>query len=196
MDAGYLQILVDYVGRIVDLSPTEASRFKPFLKTLKVKKKQFIVQPGFVAQSRYYVVKGALRAYLVDAQGQEHTISLAVEDWWISDFSSFVNQQPATLFVEAVEASELIQLDYEAEQKIMSEIPIFERFFRIMTQRAYAHLQQRVLSNISKTAEQRYEEFLNKYPLLAARFPQYILASYLGFSTEFLSKIRNKKMKK
>ena len=191
-----IQPLLDYICKIINLNESEKQQFLALPQLQKVRKKQYLVQPNFVASYRYYVVKGALRAYLVDNEGQEHTISLAIEDWWISDYSSFIYQQPATLFVEAVENSVLIALSYQAEQQLMNNIPAFERFFRIMTQSAYAHLQKRILSNLSKTAPERYEEFLQKYPLIANRFPQYMLASYLGFSTEFLSKIRNKKTKK
>ena len=137
-----------------------------------------------------------IRAFLVGNDDQEHTIAFAIEDWWIFDYNSYINQVPATLFVEALEDSILIQLDYNAEQLLMKTIPKFERFFRIITQLSFAHLQQRMLSNLSHTAEERYEAFLEKYPRITARVPQYTLASFLGFSTEFLSKIRNKKVKK
>ena len=136
-----------------------------------------------------------MRAYLVDSKGQSHTIAFAIEDWWISDMNSYLNQEPATLFVEALEDSTLIQMDYLSEQQLLETIPKFERFFRIISQRSFAFLQRRMLSNLSKTAEERYDEFIQKYSSIANRVPQYTLASYLGFSTEFLSKIRNKKTK-
>lgn len=190
------QKVIDYVNRHIQLSQEEASYFASLLRSIKVKKKQFIVQPEFICKYRTYIVQGAMRAYLIDNKGQDHTIALAVEDWWISDYSSFIFQQPATLFVEALEESTLIQIDYNAEQLLMETHPKFEKFFRIITQRSFAFLQQRMLSNLSKTAEERYDEFMQKYPSIAARVPQYTLASYLGFSTEFLSKIRNRKVKK
>lgn len=185
-----------YVARHIQLTEEEENYFVSLLRVLKVKKKQFIVQPEFICKYRNYVVKGAMRAYLVNNKAQEHTIAFAIEDWWISDYYSYINQVPASLFVEALEDTTLIQIDYNSEQLLMETVPKFERFFRIITQRSFAFLQKRMLSNLSKTAEERYNEFMEKYPSIANRVPQYALASYLGFSTEFLSKIRNKRTKK
>ncbi|MCK9403628.1 MAG: Crp/Fnr family transcriptional regulator [Chitinophagaceae bacterium] len=183
----------NYVARHIQLTEEEETYFVSLLRTTRVKKKQFIVQPGFTCKYRSYVLTGAMRAYLIDNKAQEHTVAFAIEDWWISDYNSYINQEPATLFVEALEDTILIQIDYNAEQLLMETIPKFERFFRIITQRSFAFLQKRILSNLSKSAHERYEEFIEKYPSIANRVPQYALASYLGFSPEFLSKIRNKR---
>ncbi|MRX38965.1 cyclic nucleotide-binding domain-containing protein [Flavobacterium sp. LC2016-23] len=188
--------VIDYISRYVDLTDDEKNHLAGFLKITKVKKRQFIVQPGFVCQHKSYVVKGALRGYLVDNEGKEHTLSFAIEDWWISDYSSLIYQEPATLFVEALEDSILIQIAYEDEQRFLAEIPKLEKFERIITQRSLAFQQKRLLSNFTKTAEERYDEFMSKYAAIARRVPQYALASYLGFSTEYLSKIRNGKTSK
>jgi len=188
--------VIEYVSRYVELTDEEIKHFTSFLKITKVKKRQFIVQPGFVCKSKSYVVKGAFRAYLADNEGKEHTLAFAIEDWWISDYSSLIYQEPATLFVEALEDSVLIQIDYEHEQTFLRDIPKLEKFERIITQRSLAFHQKRMLSAFTKTAEERYEEFMTKYSAIAKRVPQYALASYLGFSTEYLSKIRNKKTPK
>lgn len=185
--------VIEYISRYVDLDANEIAYFKSFLKLTKVRKRQFIVQPGFVCKYKSYVVQGTFRSYLIDSEGKEHTLAFAIEDWWISDYSSLIYQEPATLFVEALEDSVLIQIEYEDEQKFLKEIPKLEKFERIITQRALAFQQKRLLSNFIKTAEQRYDEFMGKYAEIAKRVPQYTLASYLGFSTEYLSKIRNKK---
>lgn len=185
--------ILEYISRYVDLTDDEVNQLTPFFKIKKVKKRQFIVQPGFVCRHKSYVVKGAFRAYLVDNQGKEHTLAFAIEDWWISDYSSLIYQEPATLFVEALEDSVLIQIDFNDEQTFLKEIPKMEKFERIITQRSLAFQQKRLLSNFTKTAEERYDEFMSKYSAIANRVPQYALASYLGFSTEYLSKIRNRK---
>lgn len=190
------QKIVDYVARYIQLTESEVEYFESLLRLVHVRKKQFIVQPEFVCKYRSYIVSGAMRAYLLDDNAKEHTLVISVEDWWISDFSSYLNQQPATLFVEALEHSVLIQIDYHSEQLLMEHIPKFERFFRLITQRSLVFQQQRILSNFSKSAEERYDEFVDRYPAIANRVPQYALASYLGISTEFLSKIRNRKRKK
>ncbi|TCK85260.1 Crp/Fnr family transcriptional regulator [Albibacterium bauzanense] len=185
--------IIEYISRYVELTDEEVDQLTPFFKIKKVKKRQFIVQPGFVCRHKSYVVKGAFRAYLVDNQGKEHTLAFAIEDWWISDYSSLIYQEPATLFVEALEDSVLIQIDFKDEQTFLKEIPKMEKFERIITQRSLAFQQKRLLSNFTKTAEERYDEFISKYSAIANRVPQYALASYLGFSTEYLSKIRNRK---
>jgi CRP-like cAMP-binding protein len=185
--------IINYVSRYIQLTEEEQRYFISLLRIVKLKKKQFLVQPDFVCKYRSYIVKGAMRAYLVSNDSQEHTIALAIEDWWISDYTSYLNQAPATLFVEALEETTLIQIDHASEQMLLKTNPKFEKFLRIITERSFAFLQQRVLSRLSKTAEERYEEFIQMYPAIAQRVPQYALASYLGFSTEFLSKIRSKK---
>jgi CRP-like cAMP-binding protein len=184
------------VGRHIQLTEEEEKYFVSLLRITKVKKKQFIVQPEFACKYRSYVLNGIMRAYLVDKEGQEHTIALAIDDWWIADYGSFINQEPATLFVEALEDSVLIQIDYNAELLLLETVPKFERYFRIVTQRAFAFSQKRIMSNLSKSAEERYEEFIEQYPKFAQRLPQYVLASYLGITTQFLSKIRNQRVKK
>jgi CRP-like cAMP-binding protein len=188
--------IVNYIKRHIDLSAEEEAYFISLLRMKKIRKKQFIVQPDFVCNHRTYIVKGALRSYLIDANGQDHTVAFGIDDWWISDFNSFFFRQPATLFVEALEASTIIQISYDDEQLLLNTHPKFEKFYRILAQNGYAFLQRRVLSDISLDATARYESFLQKYPLVAARVPQYALASYLGISHELLSKIRNKRVKK
>lgn len=188
--------IVNYVERYIQLTGEEREYFVSLLRINRVKKKQYLVQPDFVCKYRSYIISGAMRAYLVDDKGKEHTVVISIEDWWISDFNSYLAQEPATLFVEALEDSVIIQIDFHSEQLLMERIPKFERFFRLITQRSFAFLQKRILSNLSKGAEERYDEFVSKYPAIANRVPQYALASYLGFSTEFLSKIRNRKTKK
>lgn len=188
--------LVSYVNRHIELTKEDMSYYTSLLRIKKVKKKQFIVQPDFICNHRTYILKGAMRAYLIDTDGQEHTVSFGIEDWWILDFNSYIFQQPATLFVEAMEDSTLIQISYADEQKLLETLPKFEKFYRILAQNGYASLQKRILCNISLNATDRYEQFMSKYPLLAARIPQYALATYLGISRELLSKIRNKRVKK
>jgi CRP-like cAMP-binding protein len=185
--------VIAYISKYVTLTDEEILHLLTFLKVKKVKKRQFIVQPGFVCKHKSYVVKGAFRAYLVDNEGKEHTLAFAIEDWWISDYSSLIYQEPATLFVEALEDATLVQIDYDDEQTFLRDIPKLEKFERIITQRSLAFQHKRLLSNFTKTAEERYDEFMRHYAAIASRVPQYALASYLGFSTEYLSKIRNRK---
>lgn len=188
--------IISYISRYIALTEEDKAYYTSLLRIKKVVKKQFILQPDFVCSHRTYILKGTMRAYLVDDSGQEHTIAFGIEDWWIADFNSYIFQQPATLFIEAMEDSTLIQISYENEQLLLATLPKFEKFYRILAESGYAYVQRRVLSDISLNATGRYENFIARYPVLASRIPQYALASYLGISHELLSKIRNKRVKK
>jgi CRP-like cAMP-binding protein len=188
--------ITGYINRFVSLNASEAEEFAAGFTEAKIKKRQFIVQPGFTAKNRNYIITGAFRAYLVTDDGQEHTIQLAVDDWWISDYNSYISQQPATLFVVALENSTILQLPYEKEKELKRSNHKFETFFRIIAEKGLAFEHRRIITNLTQTAEERYETCLENYPQIAARVPQYALASYLGMTTEFLSRIRNKRMPK
>lgn len=190
------QTIIDYINKIVTLTAEETTEITTCFKAIKVKKRQFIIQPNYVAEYRYFVVKGALRSYVIGDEGQDQTIQMAIEDWWISDYNSYIFQQPATMFVMALEDCDLLQISFEDEQRLKKRSHTFETFFRIMAERAAAFMQKRVITNLTKTAEERYNLFMERYPLMVQRMPQYALASYLGMTTEFLSKIRNQKVKR
>ncbi len=191
-----IQAILKNISRFITLTSEEEEYLGSILRVIKVRKKQAVCQPGFICRHKSFVFQGAMRAYIVDGDGQEHTITLAIEDWWISDFSSYVFQQSATQFVEAMEDSIIVQIEFHAEEELLAKYPRFEKYFRILSQRALAFLQTRVLSTISTTAEERYAAFVKNYPQIVSRTPQYALASYLGITTEFLSKIRNGRLKK
>ena len=174
--------IIEYITKFVPLTDEEAEIFGSSFKEVKIKKRQYIVQPNFIAKHRHYVVEGAFRAYVVADDGQDHTITFAVDDWWITDYNSYIFQQPATMFVVALEDSTILQLYHK-----------FETFFRIVAERGLAFQQRRITSNLTQTATERYEYFVSKYPQIVQRVPQYALASYLGMTTEFLSRIRNKR---
>lgn len=185
--------LVDYVQRFVSLEEDEAEQFVSHFKEVKVKKRQFLVQPGFTNKHRAFVVKGAFRTYAVTDDGLDHTLQFAIENWWVSDFNSYIYQHPATLFIVALEDSTILQIDYQKEQYLKKTNHKFETFFRIMAEKGLAFEHRRILFNLINDAEARYENFLLNFPNFVQRVPQYALASYLGMSTEFLSRIRNKR---
>ncbi len=188
--------IIEFINKFVELTDEESQLFSASFKEVKVKKRQFIVQPNFTTKHRHYVLKGAFRAYVVADEGQDHTITFAIDDWWITDYNSYIFQQPATMFVVALEDSTILQIDFEKEQELKKSNHKFETFFRIIAERGLASQQRRIISNLTQTAEERYENFVSKYPLVVQRVPQYALASYLGMTTEFLSRIRNKRTKK
>ena len=185
-----------YIQQIFTLNDVDTKLFVNAFESVKIKKRQFIVQPNFTAKNRHFIVSGAFRAYVVGEKGSEHTISFAIENWWITDYNSYIYQKPATMFVIAVEDSTILQIDFEKEKELKNTNHKFETIFRIMAERGLAFHQRRIISNLTLTAEERYNHFLEKYPQIVQRLPQYALASYLGMTTEFLSKIRNNKLKK
>ena len=150
---------------------------------------------GFVSVGQRCLVQ-PVRAHVVADEGQDYTITFAVEDWWITDYNSYIYQQPATMFVVALEDSTVLQIDFEKERTLKKANHKFETFFRIMAERGLSFQQRRIISNLTQTAEERYNNFIEKYPQVVQRVPQYALASYLGMTTEFLSRIRNKKVPK
>lgn len=190
------QKLIEHIDKRISLDEDEMQEFISYFKVTKVKKRQFIIQPDFVPKYRNFVVQGAFRAYVVASKGDEHTIQFAVEDWWISDYNCYIAQQPASMFVMAIEDSIILQIDFESEQKLKASNHKYETFFRIMAERSFAGMQRRLISNLTKTAEERYDEFEKKYPLIANRFPQYALASFLGMTTQYMSKLKKDRLQK
>lgn len=188
--------LLDYVQNFVSLEDHEAEQFASAFKEAKVKKRQFIVQPNFTNRHRAFVIKGAFRTYAVTDEGQDHTFQFAIENWWVSDFNSYIYQHPATLFIVALEDSTILQIEYNKEQELKKVNHKFETFFRIMAEKGLAFEHRRILFNLKYDAEARYENFLLNFPNFVQRVPQYALASYLGMSTEFLSRIRNKRIRR
>lgn len=185
--------LIKHIQKRISLTDTEQKELLDCFRKKKVKKRQFIIQPDFVATTRNYIQEGALRAYVIEGEGQEHTIQFAIEDWWITDYNSYIYQQPATMFVVALEDSTILQIDFETELKLKAKNHKYETFFRQHAERSTAYMQRRIISNLTQSAEERYENFLKKYPELAQRVPQYTLASFLGMTTEYLSRLRNQK---
>lgn len=191
-----IELLKQHVLKRMAMPPEELTELAFAFRVKKIRKKQLIIQPEFRALYRTYVVKGALRSYVIGQDGVEHTIQFAVEDWWISDLNSYIYQRPATLFVAALEDSTVLQIDYEAERRLKERYHMIETFFRIGAERTAAFHQRRIITALTMTAEERYNLFLETYPMVAQRLPQYAVASYLGMTTQFLSQIRNKRVKK
>jgi CRP-like cAMP-binding protein len=173
----------------------EADFFVSHFTERRVKKRQFIIQPDFIAKYRVFVVQGTFKAYVIGNDGQENTISLAMDGWWISDPNSYLYQQPATMFVEALEDSLIFQLDFENEQILKAHSHKFETFFRTVAERGLAFMQRRLIASLTLTAEERYEKFSENYPEFLQRVPQFAIASFLGMTTQYLSRIRKKQNK-
>lgn len=178
--------------------PLEDELIEAYLQILEprlVKKRQYLVQPGFACKDQTYVVQGALRAFFIDSAGKEQTIQFAIDDWYISDLRSYLTGEPATLFVEALEDSIVAALPRQAMEELCDRYPKWQKVYRITAQGGFAFAQKRMIANLQKSAEDRYLDFAREYPEIEQRVPRHALASYLNMSQEYLSKIRHKLMK-
>lgn len=156
----------------------------------KIKRRGFILHHGDVCRHFTFVVSGCLKMYTIDPAGKEYNLEFAAENEWVSDLSSFYSGKPASVYIEAIEPSVILQIERHNLIYLYSNYPKFNSTFRIIIEHKYIELQNRVLQNISATAEERYIYFLDQFPALAARLPNTQIASYLGITSEFLSKIR------
>jgi CRP-like cAMP-binding protein len=185
-----------FVAKYITLSSGELEFFHSLLRVKKVKKKQFLLQEGEVCDFEGFILKGCTRMYYLDKEGVETILLFAVEGWWVSDITSFADRKPSNLFIETIEDTEMLTMDYAGKTRLFERVPAFEHLFRLLVQRSLGVLQQRFYASVSQTAEERYKAFLEKYPLVAQRVPQHQIARYIGVSPEFLSKVRSTMFKK
>lgn len=185
-----IQPILEQFKKHLPFTDEEASLMETRAVLRKIKRRQMILQEGFVCKHYSFIVKGCFRMYSVDDKGTEHNIQFAAENDWIADIGSFYSDKSSKLFIEAIEASEILQFEKLDLYFLYTSIPKLSRIFKVMIENKYIELQNRVLQNISSTAQQRYLTFLEQYPNLSQRLPNTQIASYLGITPEFLSKIR------
>lgn len=159
------------------------------------KKGQFLVYNGSTIRKTHFIESGTVIAYFIDNKGEQHLIQFAFEGWWISDIYSYLNGKEALLNVQAIEESVVYEFSYDAIQNLYQKYPSLQYYFLILIQNAFANFQHRTLSNLSMTGEERYITFIEKYPDIHLRLSQKWISSYLGFSPEFLSRLKNKLLK-
>lgn len=184
--------IIKNVTRFITLSPEEEKIFTGLLKVQSFPKKTVLLREGEICQFEGFIKEGCVRVYYLDDNGFEVTILFAIEDWWISDIASFQNQNPSNLYIETLEDSEIYMLNPTTKEELLQKIPKFERVFRLLVQRNLFTLQNRLVNTISKSASDRYLEFIKVYPTIPQRVAQYYIASYLGVSKEFVSTIRKR----
>lgn len=182
--------ILSYVARYITLTKEEADYFLSIVKYRKFLRRQFVLQAGDVCRHETFVLRGCLRAYFVEASGSFHIVQFAIEDWWVSDLNSLLHGEPAILNIDALEETEVFQIDKPALEDLFVRIPKFERMFRIMLSQAYVAHQRRIIDNLCKPALERYQAFIERYRNIEQRVPQTQIASYLGMTPEFLSQIR------
>lgn len=176
----------------ITLSVEETEEVKSKLEYKTVKKNELILKSGDVCRNIYFVNQGCLRIFNTDEKGEEHNLLFLPENWWALDVTSFSEQEPAFYAISALVESELFYLNYNVLEELYQIVPKLERFFRIMFQNGFNLYQQRITSNLSMPAEERYRLFQNQYPKLEQRIAQKHIASYLGITPVFLSMMRKK----
>ena len=184
-------LIFSNVSKYIRLDDREKEIFFAHLQSKTIKRKQLILNDGEVCKNSVFVTVGCLRGYTVDKNGIEHVLGFAPPDWWIADMYSLITQKPGTLNIEALEDTEAILLSKSNQEKLYLEIPKFERFFRILTENSLVANQQRIVDNMSLTAEERYNIFCKRYPTLIDHLPQKQIAYYIGVTPEFFSRMRS-----
>jgi CRP-like cAMP-binding protein len=185
-------IFFENFNKKVPLLKEEEAVIESFLSFRKLRKNQYMLQEGSDCKFLAFVRKGALRQYSTDESGNIHIFQFATEGWTISDLYSFLTGEPSIYNIVAVEDAELVLIERTAHEKLLKEVPKYETFTRLQLTGAYLSMQRRLNSSISLTPEDRYLEFTTSYPDFAQRFPQHMVASYLGLQPETLSRIRRK----
>lgn len=184
--------LIGHFREIIPLGDKDTALILPKLEIKKLKKKEFLLQPGQVSRHMRFIAKGSMRVFYIDEKAQEHTLQLGIENWWINDLYSYLSEKPSSMFIQANEDSTLIQINKFNLETLFKEVPKLSEFFRLKIQSAYVALQQRTIENMSIDAYSRYKSFISENRNLEQRFPQYIIASFLGITPEFLSFLRKK----
>lgn len=190
-----LEPLLEYFDRMIPLNDVEkqliADRFYPRL----FRKRQYVLQEGNVCTHFYFVVRGCLRMYKIDEKGNTHNLQFAAENNWINDLGSFHGIKPSALNIDALEDTVVLQIKHEDLISLYLQASKFDRIFRVLIENGFIRIQERLLQNISSTAEDRYQSFLELYPHLVNRLPQVQVAAFLGITPEFLSRLRNRRSK-
>jgi CRP-like cAMP-binding protein len=187
---------IEYLQKQGKLTPEELELVANASVQKRVRKNQYLLEEGEVSNFIGFVVKGSFRLFRVGDDKQEHVMRFAIENWWISDFISFMSGQPSNCYIEALEDGELIRFSKEKWDELLAASPNFKAIIEALTAKNFEAHQNRIFSNISEPAEVRYEKFVQKYPTLYNRIPLYMIASFLGLTRETLSRVRKQAVKR
>ena len=190
------EFFAQYLVEKGELTQIELELVRQVAVSKKVRKNHYLLEEGKVSNFIGFVANGCFRLFRKGEDGQEYTMKFAIENWWISDFTSFMSGEPSNCYIEALENSELIWFSREIWDHLLATIPNFKRMIDSLTAKNFEANQNRIFSNISEPAEVRYDNFVNKYPTLYNRIPLYMIASFLGITRETLSRIRKQVAKK
>jgi len=185
----------EFVKQRIDVTEEELNDIVSRYQVRKIKKKEYFLRAGEVCHHEAYVISGLFKSFYVTADGIEHILQFAIEDWWIGDIASFNYQEPALQNIQALENAVVLTLSKKNKDKLYEDHPIFEKLSRIMAQRAQIASQHRIISSIGFTAQERYLDFIKRYPKIYPRISNMQLASYLGVTQEFLSRLKRQILK-
>ena len=189
----YPQLLA-HIRRYVSLTPQEEELICQKMELLKLKKKEFLLEPGKLCKGNYFVLTGLVRQYQITNKLTEQIVHFGLESWWITDHESLMNNKPSNYYIQTIESSEILLLTESNREMLCKQIPALETYFSMMMQKSFVAAQRRVGFLVNMTDEERYRRFTELYPGFVQRVPQYMLASYLGFTPQFLSRLRAKKV--
>lgn len=187
------QVFKAYVLRHATVSEEEFALLESVAKPKKLRKRQYLLQEGDICHHHCFITKGMLRTYAVDDKGNEHIIRFAMEDWWISDRESLMSGNPSKFNIDAIEDAEVLLFEKTAMDTLMEKLPAFKKMISEILDKSFITSQNRIHEAISSTAEEKYHNFVQRYPAFALRVPQAMIASYLGIKPETLSRLRNKR---
>jgi len=191
-----MHLILENIAKHVSLTPKEESLFLSKIETKPYKAKTILLNSGEIALKTYFVNSGILRSFTINDNIVEHVLHFACEGWWIGDMYSYISQKPGNLFIEVLEDAEIVSISKENLQILFEEIPKLERFFRILAENSLVAHQERLMDNLSLSAEERFEKLCKKYPSLIHKVTQKHLASYIGVTPEFFSKMKSKLLRK
>ncbi|QKJ62559.1 Crp/Fnr family transcriptional regulator [Flavobacterium sp. M31R6] len=191
-----MELILKNIAQHVSLTQQEQELFLSKTEIHHYKAKTILLNSGAICKHSYFVNSGILRSFNINDNIVEHVLTFACEGWWIGDMYSLLSQKPGNLFIEVLEDAEVVLLSKENQDILYREIPKLERFFRILTENSLVANQERLMDNLSLTAEERFEKFCKKYPTLIQKIAQKQIASYLGVTPEFFSKMKSKMLRK
>ena len=189
-------LLIKNLSKHVKLTAEEKDIILSLFTPRKFRKYQYVLQEGDVCRHETFIVSGLTRTYEVNEKGQELIMQFGPPDWWVGDLYSFLTDAPSKLNIDCLEDCETVQITKAAQEILFQKVPKMERHFRIMMQNAYISSINRIASAMSKSAAERYQEFLERYPFIEQRVPNHQIASFLGITPQSLSRIRGRKMTK
>lgn len=188
--------LQKHIREYVDISDEKLEKYCSAFTYRRIKKKEFLLMEGSICDFEGFVVNGCFKVFHTDRNAAEQILYFAIENWWISDIDSFINRIPSKLTIQALEDSEILLISKKDKEQLYLEMPEVERLMRLKFQSSIIALQRRIIDNLSKSSEERYIEFLKKYPQIAHRLTNIQIAAYLGVTPESLSRVRKKIVKK